>query len=93
MTLRNAPPKERDGGGYKVICAFGKSEYFFERGWTEGSINRASDLPVGLRPPSGGRRLADPKSANAGSDLLLVINAAEKEGRYRERTNWGIFPV
>jgi hypothetical protein len=23
-----------DGGGYKVICGFGKSEYFFGWGWT-----------------------------------------------------------
>jgi hypothetical protein len=31
-----------------VICSFGKSEYFFERGWTEGSGNREGDLLVGL---------------------------------------------
>jgi hypothetical protein len=23
-----------DGGGYKLICDFGKSEYFFGGGWT-----------------------------------------------------------
>jgi hypothetical protein len=32
---------ERDGEGYKLICVFGKSEYFCERGLT-GKI----DLPV-----------------------------------------------
>jgi hypothetical protein len=23
-----------DGGGYKLICDFGKPEYFFKRDWT-----------------------------------------------------------
>ena len=48
VTLRNAPRLERDGQGYRLICDFGKSEYFFERGLTEGSVNRPGDLPVGL---------------------------------------------
>src|SRR3979411_1627017 len=34
VTIANRPSVGRDGGGYKVICAFGKSEYFFKRGWT-----------------------------------------------------------
>jgi hypothetical protein len=32
---------------YELICSFGKSEYFFERGWTEGLIRSPGDLPVG----------------------------------------------
>jgi hypothetical protein len=27
----------RDGGGYKLICVFGKSEYFLRRNWTNKS--------------------------------------------------------
>ena len=37
----------RDGGGYRLIWVFGKSEYFFKRGWTRGAINCPGDLPVG----------------------------------------------
>jgi hypothetical protein len=51
VTLRNAPPKERDGCGYKVICAFGKSEYFFERGWTGTLKNSALICPSGCASP------------------------------------------
>ena len=28
----------RDGGRYKLICVFGKSEYFFKEGWTDDSV-------------------------------------------------------
>jgi hypothetical protein len=31
-----------------VIWSFGKPESFCKQGWTEGSINSSSDLPVGL---------------------------------------------
>src|ERR1700730_18198205 len=41
------PSKERDGDRYKVICVFGKPEYFFERGWTEGSTNCQVICPSG----------------------------------------------
>src|ERR1700688_2437596 len=34
VTIASAPHEERDGRGYKVICVFGKPEYFCERGWT-----------------------------------------------------------
>jgi hypothetical protein len=44
VTLRNAPPKERDGCGYKVICVFGKSEYFSQKGWTAFSKNNPTRL-------------------------------------------------
>src|ERR1700674_2368025 len=34
VTIAIRPSSGVDGGGYKVIWGFGKSEYFFERGWT-----------------------------------------------------------
>jgi hypothetical protein len=34
VTIASAPHEERDGDGYKVIRVFGKSEYFYGRGWT-----------------------------------------------------------
>jgi len=40
------PSEERDGDGYKLIWLFGKSEYFFESGWT-------AKLMDGLICPSG----------------------------------------
>jgi hypothetical protein len=50
----------RDGGGYKVIWVFGKSEYFFERGWTRGPINCPSDLPAGQQIAGWVERFAKP---------------------------------
>ena len=41
VTMASAPRVGRDGGIRKVICGFGKPEYFFERGWT----TRANHLP------------------------------------------------
>jgi hypothetical protein len=37
----------QDGLGYRLICDFGKSEYFCEQGWTPGKMNCPVDLPVG----------------------------------------------
>src|SRR5229473_7421053 len=34
VTIAIRPSSGVDGGGYRVICNFGKSEYFFGRGWT-----------------------------------------------------------
>jgi hypothetical protein len=35
VTIARAPLcVGRDGEGYKLICGFGKPEYFFKRGWT-----------------------------------------------------------
>jgi hypothetical protein len=45
VTLRNAPLSGAGRRLYGLICAFGKSEYFFTKGWTEGSTNRPGDLP------------------------------------------------
>ena len=41
-------PSERSGTGrgYRLICNFGKSEYFCKRGLTRGSRGTRSDLPV-----------------------------------------------
>ena len=47
VTISSRPSVGQDGDGYRVICIFGKSEYFCKRGWTEGAINCPSDLPVG----------------------------------------------
>ena len=35
VTIAIRPSSGVDGGGYKVICDFGKPEYFFERDWTD----------------------------------------------------------
>jgi hypothetical protein len=37
----------QDNEGYRLICDFGKSEYFCERDWTRRAINCPADLPVG----------------------------------------------
>src|SRR5258708_39228832 len=34
VTIAIRPLSGVDGGGYKVICDFGKPEYFFKRDWT-----------------------------------------------------------
>src|ERR1700730_6049366 len=34
VTIAIRPSSGVDGGGYKVICDFGKTEYFFGWGWT-----------------------------------------------------------
>ena len=34
VTIAIRPFSGVDGGGYKLICDFGKPEYFFERDWT-----------------------------------------------------------
>ena len=34
VTIAIRPSSGVDGGGYKVICYFGKPEYFFRRDWT-----------------------------------------------------------
>ena len=34
VTIANRPFVGRDGEGYRLIWVFGKSEYFFKRGWT-----------------------------------------------------------
>src|SRR5712664_2783228 len=34
VTIAIRPLSGVDGGGYRVICNFGKSEYFFARDWT-----------------------------------------------------------
>src|ERR1700730_8385018 len=34
VTIAIRPSSGVDGGGYKLICGFGKSEYFFGRDWT-----------------------------------------------------------
>jgi hypothetical protein len=40
----------QDGNGYRVIWVFGKSEYFFKRGWTGNSLicpsGKSVDLPA-----------------------------------------------
>jgi hypothetical protein len=38
VTIASAPHEERDGGGDRVICDFGKAEYFFGRGLTGGRV-------------------------------------------------------
>jgi hypothetical protein len=35
VTIAIRPSSGVDGGGYKLICNFGKPEYFFEGGWTD----------------------------------------------------------
>jgi hypothetical protein len=47
VTISSRPSVGQDGHGYKLICVFGKSEYFCKRGWTEGAMNCPGDLPVG----------------------------------------------
>ena len=39
MTLRNAPLRDGTATDIKLIWLFGKSEYFFERGWTAKLMN------------------------------------------------------
>ena len=34
VTMANAPLSGRDGGGYRLIWVFGKTEYFCKGGWT-----------------------------------------------------------
>jgi hypothetical protein len=53
----------RDGCGYKVICVFGKSEYFFERGWTAKSLI----CPSGYRLPLLDRALSAALKDQAGN--------------------------
>jgi hypothetical protein len=48
--LRNAPPKERDGEGYKGDLGFRKIRIFFQKGLDRGTDNHPGDLPVGLLP-------------------------------------------
>jgi len=72
VTLRNAPPKERDGGGYKGDLGLRKIRIFFRKG-LDSQIDSRTDLPVGLHLPTTSaltprsghlrRRLAGPKSA------------------------------
>ena len=55
--VHRSPPRERDDrvspplwdgmGKYRPDFHFGKAEYFFKWGLTEGSRNHAGDLPVG----------------------------------------------
>ena len=50
----SAPLSGRDGEGYKVIWVFGKTEYFFKRGWTRVHAARPSgksSLPTRPVPP------------------------------------------
>lgn len=49
---RVAPPKGPDGGDMKVICVFGKPEYFCNGGWTGKSVICP---PVRSNGPSGNR--------------------------------------
>jgi len=47
VTISSRPSVGQDGRVIKLICVFGKSEYFCKGGWTEGSIDSPGDLPVG----------------------------------------------
>jgi hypothetical protein len=47
VTMANAPLEGRDGGTCRVICEFGKPEYFFKTGWTEVAENNEVICPSG----------------------------------------------
>jgi|SRR5665647_263721 len=47
---------------YRLICDFGKSEYFCRRGLTEGSENKQVICPAGSHTPAGGARWLAPRS-------------------------------
>jgi hypothetical protein len=50
--MANAPLPEQDGDGYRVICDFGKTEYFFRAGltrWLKNSLTGKSVEPYGHR--------------------------------------------
>jgi hypothetical protein len=55
VTIAIRPSVGRDGNGYRLICDFGKSEYFFEEDWTweKGRAGLSVDLPVGLNADGG----------------------------------------
>src|SRR5664279_754421 len=55
VTIASAPLSEQDGGGYRLICGFGKSEYFSPEGWTR---RRAADEVI--CPSGAGARLVAP---------------------------------
>src|SRR5258708_997653 len=73
VTIALRPSSGVDGCGYRLICDFGKSEYFFERDWTgRNSLSRFGKLDfarksVGARgrdlPPRASQRVGAPRCA------------------------------
>src|SRR5450759_4940410 len=56
VTIAKRPSEGRDGEYIGLIWVFGKSEYFFKRGWTRGAINCPLICPSGKSTgPSGNR--------------------------------------
>jgi hypothetical protein len=48
VTIARAPLcVGRDGEGYKLICGFGKPEFFYKKGWTEPSGSAPLICPSG----------------------------------------------
>ena len=46
-TFAKRPSVGQDGFGYRLICGFGKTEYFFKRGWTHRKRGWAVICPTG----------------------------------------------
>jgi hypothetical protein len=65
VTIAIRPLSGVDGGGYKLICDFGKSEYFFEWDWTgQITLIRLRKLDFRRKSAGGAREAGSPDQAN-----------------------------
>ncbi len=82
VTIAIRPSSGVDGGGYRVICGFGKPEYFFGRGWTgRNSLIRLEKLDFrrksaearrdGPQPRSSRRRACAERARTSAGGLII----------------------